>query len=192
MTGIAIILYEDERGPTKEFGLHNLVMACVADELDLDLYRVKEHADPRPMKGVNKLLQACWRDVRKMAARGQRVIALIDDDRIRDNLPGMDARRTDEEVIREIRKRSDAPEQLDVILLHKNVESVIEAARDCDRTISSDTVARALDKNLIQRDRIFHNVARSTRDVRNCIRSKIPAIERLVQRLVSLVRQRST
>lgn len=192
MTGIAIILYEDERGPTKEFGLHHLVMACVADELDLDLYKAKEYADPRPMKGVNKLLQACWRDVRKIAARGQQVVALIDADHIRDNIPGMDVHKTDEEVIGEIRKRSDAPEQLEVILLHKNAESVIEAARDCDRMIPPETVARALDKNLIQRDRIFHNVARSTRDIRDCIRARIPALEQLVQVVVRLVQKRST
>jgi len=165
-------------------------MACVADDLDIDLYAAKKLVHDRPMKGVSKLLQTCWRDIRKLAARGQRVIVVIDNDKIREQIPGMDARNTDEEVIRAILEKSDAPEQLDVVLLHKNTESVIEAARDCDRTIPVEMVALALKKQLLQRDRIFHNAARSSRDVRLCIRAKIPAIERLVQLLIGLVHQR--
>ena len=143
MKSIAIILYEDTRGATQGFGLHDLVMACVADELGVGLVETKRMAEGRPLKGVANLLKAC-RDVRRLAPRGEHIIAVIDNDQIRAQLSDMDPRADDATVIRTIREKSNCPEQLDVILLYKNTESVIEAARDCGADSSAETIALAL------------------------------------------------
>lgn len=190
MTSIAVVLYEDERGPTTQFGLHELVLACVADDLNTERYLLQKIIECHPMKGVSKVLQSCYRDVRRLSARGQRVFALIDDDHVREQLPGMDPLASVASVVEAIRKKSDCPEQLEVILLGKNTESVIEAAKLCDPEAPDDAVRKALAKDLTQRDRMFHRAASRSLDVRRCIRAKIPALEKLVAQLVAIARTR--
>jgi hypothetical protein len=185
---VAVILYEDNGGATKGFGLHALVVACVADELGVEVFTLARKLDGRPMNGVANLVRSCRRDIHRIAPQGQKVFALIDDDRVRDHLPGIDARAEGEIVARAIKSQSDAPEQLDVFLLVKNTETVIEAAKACDRSLSDDAVAQALAKNLAQRDRILNNVAWSgIRAVRDCIRGKVPALHQLVTALSAVV-----
>lgn len=192
MSAIAVILYEDRRGPQREFGLHNLVIACVADELGGDVFSLglASKLDGRPMKGVNNLLKSCRQDVRRLGPRGQRVFALIDDDEIRTQLKHEGVPRSADEavVIQAIKApgRCVAPEQLEVLLLKDNTETVIEAARDCGADVS---VERALQKDINARDRVFNHVAwSSARVIRDCIRRKVNAIERLVLALAAAVR----
>lgn len=188
MNPVAVILYEDNRGPEKGFGLHALVLACVADDLDVEMFTLTKKLDGRPMNGVANLVRSCRRDVHRLAPQGQKVFALIDDDRIRDHLTGVDVRAEEEGVARTIKSQSDAPAQLEVFLLKKNTETVIEAAKLCDQSLPDDAVAQALRKNLAQRDRLLHNVARAGgRAVRDCIRSKIPALHWLVAALGAVV-----
>lgn len=189
MTPVAIILYEDQRGPVTGFGLHTLVLACIADDLNVERYALEKIVEGRPMKGVSKILQSCYREVRRIASRGQRVFALIDNDHVRDHLPGLDARADEPSVVCAIKDKSDAPTQLEVVLLDKNTETVLEAARLCDPALPDDAIREALRKHPEQRDRIFHHLARGSRSVRTCIRTKIPALERLVQHLAPLARE---
>lgn len=192
MSALAVILYEDRRGPQREFGLHNLVLACVADELGGDVYALDlaGKLDGRPMKGASNLLKSCRQDVRRLGPRGQRVFALVDDDEIRTQLKheGVARSADDMAVIGVIKApgKCVAPEQLEVILLKENTETVIEAVRDCGADVA---VERALQKDINARDRVFNHVAwRSTRSIRDCIRQKVHALERLVTALAALVR----
>ena len=188
MNPLAVILYEDNRGAEKGFGLHALVLACVADELGVEMFTLARKLDGRPMNGVANLVRSCRRDIHRIAPHGQMVFALIDDDRVRDHLPGVDVPAGGEIVARAIKSQSDAPEQLEVFLLVKNTETVIEAAKECDRSLPDDAVAQALAKNLAQRDRILNNVARTgIRAVRDCIRGKVPALHQLVAALSAVV-----
>lgn len=185
-----MILYEDNRGAEKGFGLHALVVACVADDLGVEMFALTKKLDGRPMNGVANIVRSCRRDIHRIAPQGQTVFALIDDDRIRDHLPGVDVRAEEDTVVRAIKGQSDAPAQLEVFLLKKNTETVIEAARRCDPTLADDAVEQALRKNLAQRDRIFNNVARTGRAVRDCIRANVPALHRLVIALCAVVAAR--
>lgn len=192
MSPLVVILYEDRRGPQREFGLHNLVLACVADELGGDVYSLDlaSKLDGRPMKGVSNLLKSCRRDVRRLGPRGQRVFALVDDDEIRTQLKheGVPRNADDVAVIDAIKApgKCVAPEQLEVILLKENTETVIEAVRDCGAGVS---VERALQKDINARDQVLNHVAwLSTRSIRDCIRRKVHALERLVTALAVLVR----
>jgi hypothetical protein len=185
---IAVILYEDDRGPEKQFGLHRLVLACVADDLRVDTFTLTGKLDGRPMKGVANVLKSCRSDVRRLGPKGQKVFALIDDDHVRDHLPGIDPRADTETVSRMIKAQSDMAAQLEVILLKKNTETVIEAAKQCDPQIPAEAVAEALRKHLAQRDRILNNVARNAnRAVRDCIRGKVAALDQLVGALARIV-----
>ena len=188
MSPLAVILYEDNRGAEKGFGLHALVVACVADDLDVETFTLTKKLDGRPMNGVANIVRSCRRDVHRLAPRGQIVFALIDNDRIRDHLSGVDARAENSVVERVIKSQSDAPAQLEVFLLEKNTETVIEAAKRCDPSLPEDAVVQALRKNLAQRDRIFNNVARGrARAIRDCIRGSVPALHRLVIALCAVV-----
>jgi hypothetical protein len=42
-----VILYEDNRGAEKGFGLHALVMACVADDLGVEMFTLTKKLDAR-------------------------------------------------------------------------------------------------------------------------------------------------
>jgi hypothetical protein len=150
---IAVILYEDQRGPQKQFALHDLVLACVADELGADVHvlDLQKKLSGRPMKGVGTLLSSCRRDVCRLGPQGQRVFALIDNDRIRDQLrhEGVTAAASADQVIQAIKApgKCVAPDQLEVILLEENTETLIKAAAECDPEIPAAAVTQALRKD---------------------------------------------
>lgn len=58
---------------TKGFGLHALVLACVADDLGVEMFTLASKLDGRPMKGVANLVRSCRRDIHRIAPHGQTV-----------------------------------------------------------------------------------------------------------------------
>ncbi|WP_437616211.1 hypothetical protein WMF20_20830 [Sorangium sp. So ce834] len=191
MTPLAVILYEDQRGPEKEFGLHNLLVACVADDAGEDRFALRRKLDGRPMKGVQNLLRSCRRDIRRLSSKGQQVFALVDDDAIRHQLKheGITESADDAAVVRAIKDKCDAPERLHVFLLKENTETVIEAAEHCDKDLARSLVTQALQKDVNARDAIFNRISwQSDRAVRDCIRQRVEAILEIVKALVTLVR----
>jgi hypothetical protein len=192
VSAVAVILYEDQRGPQREFGLHNLILVCVADELGGDVFSLGlgTKLDGRPMKGVNNVLKSCRKDVQRLSPRGQRVFALIDADEIRTHLKheGLLPNADDAAVIRAIKApgKCVAPDQLEVILLKENTETIIETVRICGAGVSVDL---ALQKDINARDRVLNHVAwASGRAVRDCIRGRVAALDKLVVELSALVR----
>lgn len=194
MIPVAVILYEDQRGPQKQFGLHNLVVACVSDDLGADVYALKldQKLSGRPMKGVSKLLASCRQDVRRLGPQGQPVFALIDNDAIREQMKheGLSPSADEAAVIRAIKapERCKAPDQLEVLLLVENTETILAAAAECDPEIAAVAVEQARRKDTNARDKILNHVAWGLgRAVRDCVRSRVPALARLVERLSALV-----
>ncbi|WP_437682866.1 hypothetical protein [Sorangium sp. So ce131] len=191
MTPFAVMLYEDQRGPEKEFGLHNLVVACVADDAGEDFFALRRKLDGRPMKGVQNLLRSCRRDIRRLSSKGQQVFAIIDNDAIRHQLKheGVAEDAEDAAVVRVIKEKCDAPERLHVFLLKENTETVVEAAEHCDKGLPRSLVTQALQKDVNARDAIFNRIAwQSERAARDCIRQRVEAILELVKALTALVR----
>lgn len=192
MSPLLLILYEDKRGPEKEFGLHNFVLACIADELGADVYTLKLHQkiSGRPMKGVNKVLASCRKDIHRLGPQGQPVFALIDDDVIREHLrhEGVAADAEDRVVIEAIKAKCVAPDKLEVILLKDNTETVIEAAGRCDGSIPKAAVQQALQKDPMARDRVLNRLAWAHgRAERDCVRAAVPALQSLVERVVQRI-----
>ena len=180
--GAVTILYEDQRGPRQGFALHALVKACVFDAINGERRWIEEEAlkDYRPLKGDGNLLRTCREEIDLIAADGRSVVAVFDDDHVRQLLK-LPQNATPNRVEEEIKKWCVAPDRLFVILLERNIESVVEAASACDPTLDRDRVARALRKDLLERDAIFMELSRErARPTRECILSKLPSLKRLV------------
>ena len=195
------ILYEDQRGPTRGFGLHALVKACVLDRIGRinrigragdDRRAIEEAlADHRPMKGVEKVLAACRDDIEDIACDGRSVIAVFDDDAIRRclKLPaGAPAARVEQHI----RKGCKAPDALTIVLLQRNAESVLQAIRDCAPGLDAARLDRAIrQKDLLARDAVFAAVSRDAmRPTRDCILARVPSLEALVRVLCDKLTRR--
>jgi len=179
------ILYEDQRAEAHSFGLHTLVSACVFDAIDGDRYKVEDAlSNPRPLKGVQKVLRACRDDFNSIAKDGRDVIAVIDNDAIRHHLRlPRDATRA--RVEQEIRKGCPAPERLHVVLIVENTESAIEAVAACNPGIDPKRVDAAVQrKSLLARDAILTEMSiERERAVRDCVLGRMPSLRGLVELL---------
>jgi hypothetical protein len=181
---VVTVLYEDQRGPRQGFGLHAFVKACVFDAINGERHRVEGMLDGRPLKGVQAVIKACREDIDLIAADGRSVVALVDDDAIRDQLK-LRHSASDAEVDLEIRKGCRAPERLTVVLLKRNMESVILAAAACDPGLDAGRIDRAVrHKELLERDAILTEFSRErARPLRDCVLGKGPSLRSLVDLL---------
>lgn len=177
-----VILYEDRRGPTRDFGLHKLVEACVFDVVNGQRHIVHRALDGRPMKGDSQLLRSCREDVHDISPHGEPVAAVFDNDKIR-RLLKLRPDAAEEQVIQEIKTGAVAPDQLHVFLIEANMESVVAAAGECDPLMSKVVLREALQKNLAARDVVLVEAARAEkRAVRDCIQKRMPSFDRLIKR----------
>jgi hypothetical protein len=176
-----VILYEDQGGPRKEFGLHNLVIALVNDQLDNDFWTLRKGAlkDGRPSKGNTKLLQ--WlkdeKELTRMMGGGRPVIAVFDADK-----PPFT-----EQKLAEYRS---ANTLLHIALLESNLETIIQAVADCEPALPAGLVTSAIrQKDHNARDGILNRIAMDEhrRDVRDCVRGKVPSLRNLCELVVRLV-----
>jgi hypothetical protein len=177
------ILYEDQRGPHKGFGLHALVRACVADTLgERARHEVeKALADYRPLKGYAKLLEACRRDLDLISNDGRTVIAVFDNDQIR-RLLELPKKAPDAQVAQAIREGVRNTERLLIVLLKQNMESVILAAHHCDPSIDKKRIVLATEKkDLLERDTLLTGLAAERfKQIRDCILEQLPSFRELV------------
>jgi hypothetical protein len=185
------VLYEDKRGPLKGFGLHELVKACVCDEL-ADKGRqdiLQALSDCRPQKGDTNLLKACRKDADDIARDGRDIIAVFDNDQIR-RLLKLPAKAPDERVHQEIRKGTSSG-RLHIVLLKQNMESVLDAAHACDPSIDPKRIELAIKKkDLLERDAILTRLTGpSFQSVRDCIREKLPSFNALIGLLRDLIQR---
>jgi hypothetical protein len=189
---IVTILYEDQQVPRKEFGLHKLVKACVFDRVNGARHQVEGLLwDARPMKGAASVLRGCHDDFEGIARWGQPVFAVFDEDRIREAL-GLRRRATEREVLAAIQASCPKPELLRIVLLKRNLESVIEAAAECDPSLDRAQVERALRyKKPIDRDLVLASVSREIfRPARDCVLEKVPSLAQLVEALCRVIKRR--
>lgn len=185
------ILYEDQRGQRQGFGLHGLVKACVFDAINGERRWLDGEAlkDCRPLKGAGNVLRACREDIDLIAADGRAVVAVFDDDKIRELL-GLPLKATEARGEQEIRKGCRTPDRLRISLLKRNTESVLSAAGECDPSIDPARLDRAVKhKDLLERDAIFMELSRErARAARDCVLKKVPSLKRLVDMLCDELR----
>jgi hypothetical protein len=143
--------------------------------------------DARPLRGVQNVLKACREEFDLIAADGRSLVAVIDEDKIRQELKLF----RDTPIARveqEIRRGCPAPGRLFVALLHQNTESVIEAIAACDPGLSAKRVEQALRKDRLERDAILVDASRErARPLRDCVLGRMPSFRNLVAILAGLL-----
>ncbi len=139
-----IVLYEDKA--KKCFGLHKLLVACVADNRGGTYSETSALIDGRPLGGNEEVLKACRERFEEVTRSGLPVVALLDNDRIRTAI-GVKKNASDTAVRAAITKRCPQPRLLKVVLLEQNAESVVRAARDAGVKASVARYEKALGKS---------------------------------------------
>lgn len=170
MTLIAI-LYEDERGPVKDYPLHTLVCACIADRSNRPIADVQASLRAVPKKGDSKLLEACRQEVERM--RETTIFALFD----ADGLPKLLGQPGDT-PLSELRAAllSRLPEgRPRIYVLERKTETIVEATADCLARPRPQT------KNKVERDKLLASGAWASREVRACIRERVPSFAAFVE-----------
>ena len=150
------VIYEDRRSQVPEYGPHKFLMACVRDR------SIQEHPDlvlgdrvrARVAKGNSKLLKYLM-DLNTDEPDGRQVVAIFDDDKIRD-LAGLPGDACKAETIKTLRSKMDAPARVTLVLLARNIESVLEAIQRCaPDLVAPEVFQRALNKKPNERDLVF-------------------------------------
>ena len=176
------VLWEDQRGAeAKGFGPHELLLSCVADELNCARNTLKDLIESHPKKGNANLRSAIQRDIVRLADAGP-VFAVVDRDKVRQlwKAPSQPA-----DCMSSIghRFRQDAPGDYDLVFLVDNVESLIEAA--C-AALGEPYPDSKPGPDL--RDRLLGRAAwASSQTLRRAIQTQCPSFSRLVGRLAARV-----
>ena len=175
-----IVLFEDSRSPAAKTALDDLLISCVADTLDVeDRQALRRCLEVRLCKGNHNLLDDC-RHVDDIARRGELVVAVFDDDKVR-RLLSLPARAPQNQVEAAIKKGCPNPAGLEVVLLDKNMETLLRAARDCHVQATDEIWTSAIQrKRLNARDQILKKLAFGARTFRDCVRKRLRSFEQLV------------
>jgi hypothetical protein len=183
-----IVLYEDSRGVrARSFGPHELTLMLVADARGEAYANHDLRARVRdvPEKGRDNLLIRCSMLERKLP--GRQVVALLDDDRIRESgLLRVRPPPCRKAVVRAIKELSDAPERLHIVLLDHNMEHVLRELQAIG-FIPRERIERAIQKDLLQRDLALLAVARARRHLRDELVQRVPSLGRLRDTIVRLL-----
>ncbi len=184
------VLYEDSQGERDGFGLHHVICRCVLDRLPgigRDVYHLKNQVVKGiPLNSNNKVLRKCRQDLKRLSDSCRKIIAVYDQDRLSNLLQwkGLQCR----SLFRaELAKGCEPKEYLEIVLINRNLESVIETIRDSGLAtfVAADIFAKALDKKQDDRDRLFIKCAeQSTKDLRDKLLELLPDVSRLVAKIV--------
>jgi hypothetical protein len=121
------VLWEDSlsRGTvTRQFGPHELLVACLEDDLRRPRWDLSKSIFSNPRNGRDKVRLSLRNDLDRLRRDGP-VVAVIDRDRARELWPAAEAA----DCMSGIKRRlsEDAPGDYEVVFLHRNVESLVEA-----------------------------------------------------------------
>lgn len=158
------ILYEDRLGAVPDFPLHRLVIAATHDLCArTERWQLEQRVIAIPKKGQGSVLNEVGRS-RIHLDDGVCLLAWIDADHVRDLFPdGSQLTRT--EVIARVKARAGTlgPGRLEVFLLDKNLESLLEALEpELRDAFGEEAVTKAIrKKRLDSRDQLLLHIARS-------------------------------
>ena len=190
------VLYEDDWGPGDEFKLHHFVCQCVIDRLGwtLPIHQVRTaQIQGLPVGGDSNLRQKCLRDLKKLSDRNLRVFALYDNDKAARlvKLIGKPCRPL---ICQQLKEGCEPADKLEIVLLHKNLETVIEVIRDSGLTsIQPRIFQEALRKRRPMRDRVFTHCAYVlSLDARARLLNQLPDLNRLVSRVAECLQQEAS
>jgi hypothetical protein len=188
------ILYEDSAadGDVRNYGPHRLVVQCVADRLGVQAWELRT-LTPVPKRSASKLRNECKRIPARFGRDGSWIIAVYDSDRIRPGL-GLDSSCCKALVRERLRDECAWGEHLGVVLLERNVESLIEAVQRCSPTLVDEgTWKAALAKKLNARDIVLGKAAKPPQvQIRACVLREVPSLAYLIEVIIRLGHEGAT
>ena len=187
MTAGILVLYEDRRADAGSFDLHRFLVACIFDEVDGRRHLLEDALAARPLKGVVNVLGAVRDEFHDIAPRGEVVVAIFDNDRVR-RLLGLPSDTGDEQVIAALLQGHPDPSRFRPYLLHKNTETLLRAIGDCgfgDTPLLQEALRHKNSRNA--RDAVFRRAAgREHIALRGCVMGMVPSFARIVRDLCGL------
>lgn len=175
------LLWEDECGlDARRFGPHVLVVACVADELGIEMHerrRLEDQLLSFPKKGNGNVVRAIREDLADLQRVGP-VMAVLDSDQIGGLLGEPLA--PDACLVRSAQlTRAKFPGDYRLLLLERSVDTLVTVA--CSLTAQSIRGKKATPD---ERDRVLCKLAwQGSRTGRDDLRARVPTFDRLVGRL---------
>lgn len=195
---LVTVCYEDQRGENRQFRLHDLLLTYICErevQLKLQRWQLEGYVGKRPMKGVTGLLKAACDEVELVAPDCHPVVAVFDSDRIRGalGLPG-DASRAAVEAA--IIQRCVTQGKLRVVLLERNMETVLRAVQAClpapTHVAAAGSGAQTRVKpSRLTRDLLLARMAKSgeegMRQARKALLERVPSLGLLVETVEGLL-----
>lgn len=187
---VASVLYEDRRSLQKGFGLHDLVVACVADLLHKSPWReIEKEFEAVPLKGNGNVLRAV-RDETEWRTRGRALVAFVDRDQVKRLSKDADGRLDHESCGRVLAEQFRNGKPATVVLLDGNVETIVRAAGEALKRPEGKIEEAVKTKDRTLRDSILIEAAdASDPGVRQAILGQVPSLQRLVRILAKLAEQ---
>jgi hypothetical protein len=182
------ILYEDRIGAVRDFPLHRLVIAAAHDLCEqFERWRLEQRVIAIPKNGQGSVMNEVTR-APIHRDDGVCLLAWLDDDHVRDLFPD-GSRLTRAVVIERVKERAGTigPGRLEVFLLDKNLESLLEALEpELRDSLGEEVVTKAIrKKRLDSRDQLLLHIANSSR-LRELLRRRHRGFD-CVARYVALI-----
>lgn len=180
-----VVLYEDRLGRNvKQFGLHELLVSCVADRIGADRLNLGSSLRGLPLKSNTKVHAKCQRELDLLSRRGEIVIAVYDSDaahRIADVPP--ESCRPD--ITNGLAEGCEPKDRLRVVLLDKNLETVVEKLKESGLRVSDREIRQAVEeKNLATRDIVLNRAAYGDfKEIRQKLVAGMPSFGYLVAKV---------
>jgi len=186
MKPLASVLYEDKMIPTadKKYPLHDLVMRMVEDDIDGQTYKLLKLTKPYPKNGIDALL-AELQNTDRIAGAGK-LCLLADRDRVASHL-GLAGSANDEEIVKAVEAKSNAPGKLHVFFLYRNVESLLRDIQRCGNE-PINGMDKALKKDRNARDTVLNEAKKTAnKSLRDCLRNAQQGLDGLAKAIAAVV-----
>ncbi|MBA3550135.1 MAG: hypothetical protein H0T76_26960 [Nannocystis sp.] len=187
MKPLVKIMYKDQQAAdASDLGLHLLVSRCVLERLgwkEERWYELRRHLIGQAKKGDAKLLAACQNA--NEARNFRHVFAVFDDDEVRTIKPlALSPNACKVQVRAAILATSPYRNDLGVVLLGQNMESVVAAVQRCKCAAVPEKKLK-----LPERDAVLASIAWREEDAprRACVLQAVPSLEYLVARLAKII-----
>jgi hypothetical protein len=177
---ILYVWWEDARNKVKprNFGPEKLLVACVADELEVPRAEVQGRIESLPLKGDGNVLRRLRRvcDV----PPGTHITVVLDRDQIHEAILRLAPTLRPNDCMQEISQaiRAEAPGDYDLVFLVDNMESLFDAC--CGARHREPPRGKP---DPLTRDDALNAVAFGQREWRDEIRKRVVSFDRLVSRI---------
>lgn len=187
MTPLVTVLYEDRMSENANgnYPLHDFVMRMVEDDINGQTWQLRKLVDKNPCKGVGNLIRDA-RSTQLLAGAGK-LFVLVDSDRVGEHL-NLGSSATTDAVVEAFKRRSDAPEKLEVFLLHPKLEGLLLALQQCAPSLLPEAMQAALCHDLNQRDIVLNEAKKAEHlPLRRCVRAAQSGLDGLVKAIAAAI-----